>query len=114
MSEFINTLNSVALSINVYAGLTQLGAGIVGNLLTIVVLSQAPLRSTRTSVPLMTLAVMNTIFLSTNLVPLVIAGIRHEFDTTFGIQIYCCFRFLIAYTTLMSIVFLLSWIAFDR
>lgn len=44
MSEFINTLNSITLSSNSYAGLAQLGVGIVGYLLIIAVLSQAPLR----------------------------------------------------------------------
>jgi hypothetical protein len=114
MSSLINTLNSISLNIYIYVGLVELVVGTVGNALTILVFSQAPLRSTRTVPCIIVLAIVNMIFLNYALISRAIAATHGRFDYMFGSNVLCVARYFGAYT-LMSIAFLiLSWIAIDR
>jgi hypothetical protein len=114
MSSLINTLNSISLNIYIYVGLVELVVGTVGNGLTIIVFSQAPLRSTRTVPCIITLAVVNIIFLNYALISRTIAATRGRLDYMFGSNILCVARNFGSYTLLSIAFLLLSWIAIDR
>ena len=114
MSSLINALNETASNVYFYAGLIELLTGIVGNMLTIVAFSQAPLRAGRTALCLVVLAVLNMAYLMYGLLPVILIGKWHQSDITFGSDVLCHFRFIVAYTLTTSIVSLLAWIAFDR
>ena len=113
-SSVINDLNITAFNIYFYVGLVELLTGIVGNTLTIFIFNQAPLHSTRTASSLVVLAVLNIAYLSYGLIPVIIIGLWRQTDITFGQDIFCRFRFIIAYTLTTSIVSLSCWITFDR
>jgi len=114
MSSLINTLNSISLNIYIYVGFFELVIGTVGNALTIIVFSQAPLRSTRTAPCIIAVAVVNMIFLNYALISRAIAATHGQFDYTFGSDILCAVRYFLPYTTMCIAFFLLSWIAIDR
>jgi hypothetical protein len=114
MSSLSDVLNSISLNIFIYVGLVELVVGTVGNGLTIMVFSRAPLRSTRTVPCIITLAVMNIIFLNYILISRLIAALSGRFDYSFGNNIVCHVRYFIPYTTMSIVFFLLSWIAIDR
>jgi hypothetical protein len=114
MSSLINTLNNISLNIYIYVGLVELVVGTVGNGLTIIVFSQAPLRSTRAVPCIITLAVVNIIFLNYILISRAIAATNGRFDYTFGSNILCVARYFIPYTSVYIVFLLLSWMAIDR
>ena len=114
MSSLIDTLNNISFIIYLYVGVVEEVASTVSNGLTIMVFSRAPLRATRTSLSVITLAVMNMLFLSYALISRAIAAAYRQFDFTFGNSILCAARYFIPNTTMSIIFFLLSWIAFDR
>jgi multisubunit Na+/H+ antiporter MnhB subunit len=114
MSSLINTLNNISLNIYIYVGLVELVVGTVGNVLTIIVFSQAPLRSTRTMPCIIALAVVNIIFLNYALISRAIVAIYGRFDYTFGSNILCAVRYFIPYTSMCIAFLLLSWMAIDR
>ena len=95
-------------------GCVELVVGKIGNGLTIMVFSQAPLRSTRTVPCIIALAVVNIIFLNYTLVSRVIAGSHGVFDITFGRNILCATRYFIPYTSMTIVFLILSWISIDR
>jgi multisubunit Na+/H+ antiporter MnhB subunit len=97
-----------------YVGLVELVVGTVGNGLTIIVFSQAPLRSTRTVPCIIVLAVVNIIFLNYILISRAIAATNGRFDYTFGSNILCAVRYFLPCTTMCMAFLLLSWMAIDR
>jgi hypothetical protein len=114
MSSATDTVNNIFFNICIYVGSIEWVMGTVGNGLTIMVLRQAPLWSTRTATCLMVLAVMNIIYLNHALLTRAMAALYHQFDTTFGNDILCRFRYFVPYVSKTIILSLLSWIAFDR
>jgi hypothetical protein len=114
MSSLINTLNSISLNIYIYVGLVEVVVGTVGNGLTIIVFSQAPLRSTRTVPCIIAVAVVNIIFSNYVLISRAIVATYGGFDYTFGSNMLCAVRYFLPYTTMCIAFFLLSWIAIDR
>ncbi len=114
MSSLINTLNSISFNIYIYVGLVELVVGTVGSGLTIIVFSQAPLRSTRAAPCIITVAVVNVVFLNYVLISRGTAGIYGRFDYTFGSNILCPVRYFLPYTSVCTAFLLLSWIAIDR
>jgi multisubunit Na+/H+ antiporter MnhB subunit len=97
-----------------YVGFVELVVGTVGNVLTIIVFSQAPLRSTRTVPCIIAVAVVNMIFTNYVLISRGTAATYGRFDYTFGSNILCAVRYFLPYTTMCIAFFLLSWIAIDR
>lgn len=114
MSSLIDTLNNISLNICIYVGLIEWVAGNVGNGITLILFSQRPLRLTRTAPYLMTLAILNVIYLNHILLTKGIAAANHSFDGTFGSEIVCYFRYFTPYTFITLIFSLLCWLAFDR
>jgi hypothetical protein len=114
MSSLINTLNSISLNICIYVGLAEVVIGTVGSGLTIIVFSQAPLRSASTVPCIIALAVVNIIFLNYVLISKRIAATYGRSDYTFGSNILCSARYFIPYTSMSTAFLLLSWIAIDR
>ena len=114
MSSIISTLDDINFYMYVYIGLTELVIGTIGNALTVIVFSQAPLRTARTASTLIVLAILNTIYLNFAVILRVMAGIRRQNDTTFGSDVLCHFFYCVLNGSASAIVALLAWIAFDR
>jgi hypothetical protein len=114
MSSIISTLDDINFYIYVYVGLTELVIGTIGNVLTVIVFGQAPLRTARTASTLIVLAILNTIYLDFAVILRVMAGIRRQNDTTFGSDVLCRFFYFLLNGSASAIVALLAWIAFDR
>jgi hypothetical protein len=113
MATLIDSLNDITLDIFMYAGLIEWVACIIGNGLTLLVFSRAPLYSTRTAPYLMALAAMNLVYLTHGLLTRGIAAANGLFDATFGNDIACRFRYFVPYISITMIFSLLSWMAFD-
>ena len=114
MSSLIPTLQEAKRNAYIYLGSTVVILGTVGNLLTLLVYSQHPLRSTRTAPYIMLLAVLSTIFLDCNVVPRVYVTLWRQSDTAFGYDIVCRLRSLILWSCVTVIMLLLPYLAFDR
>ena len=114
MSSVTDILDSLNFYIYVYAGLIELVVGTLGNALTIIVFSQAPLRSTRTAPTLIVLAIMNIIYLDFAVTLRVIAGTRRQSDATLGIELLCRIYYFVLNSSTSTVLGLLSWIAIDK
>ena len=114
MSSVIPTLLEINRNAYVYLGTTVVTLGTVGNVLTLLVYSQNPLRATRTAPYIMLLAVMNTIYLDCNVIPRVYVSIWRQSDTAFGYDVLCRVRSVILWSCATVIMLLLPWLAFDR
>jgi hypothetical protein len=108
------TITEITLNIYIYAGITVLVIGSIGNMLTVLIYSQNPLRSTRTAPYIILLAILNTIFLNGNIIPRSIVSIWRQSDTAFGQDIVCRLRSLILWSSVSISMLLSSWLAIDR
>ena len=108
------TMKEIILNIYTYVGTIEIVLGTIGNILTLLIYRQDPLRSTRTAPYIMILAVLNTIFLNGNAIPRLIVSVWREYDTTFGSEFVCPLRTTILWTCLTVIMLTLPWLAFDR
>jgi hypothetical protein len=114
MSSLIPTLMEITRNLHIFLGPTVVILGTVGNVLTLLVYSQNPLRSTRTAPYIMLLAVLSTIYLDSNVIPRFFVTIWRQTDTAFGYDIVCRVRSLVLWSCVTVIMLLLSCLAFDR
>ena len=114
MSTPTSTITEITRNIYIYAGITVLIVGSIGNILTVLIYSQNPFRSTRTAPYIIVLAIINTIFLNGNIIPRSIVSIWRQSDTAFGQDILCRLRSLILWSSVSSSMLLSSWLAIDR
>ena len=114
MSSAIPTLQEINRNVYIYGGPTVVILGTVGNILTLLVFSQNPLRSTRTAPYIMLLAVLSTIYLDCNVIPRFLVTLWRQTDTAFGYDIVCRLRSLILWSCVTVVMLLLPYLAFDR
>ena len=114
MSTVSATLDNINFYIYVYVGLIELAVGTIGNALTIIAFSQAPLRSTRTAPVLILIAILNTIYLDFAVTLRSIAGTRHQTDSTLGSEFLCRIFYFVLNSSMDAALGLLSLVAVDR
>jgi hypothetical protein len=114
MTSLIDTLNNITLRICIYVGFVEWVPGNVGNGITLILFSQDPLRANRTAPYLITLSILNIIYLNYILLTKGIAAVNHSFDGTFGNEIVCYCHYPIPFGFITLIFCLLCWLAFDR
>ena len=114
MSTLAATIAELTLNIYIYAGITVVSVGTIGNLMTILIYSRSPLRSTRTAPYIILLAILGTLFLNGNIIPRTIISLWRQSDTAFGQDIVCRVRSLILWSSVTIFMLLSSWLAIDR
>ena len=114
MSSTVTIVREVMLNMYIYVGMIEVTLGTIGNILTMIIFTQNPLRSTRSAPFLIFLSLLNLIYLDLNVFPNIIVNYWGQSDSSFGSDVICILRTWFLWTCITISTLLFSWLVFDR